>query len=133
MTEENWKEKLMEFQMLQQQAEQIAEHIQMLQQKQAELDISINAVKELGSTEAGTEVLAPIANGIFFKADLKDNQKLIVNVGSDTTVEKTVDEVVGLLEKQQEKMKEKVAEAEQVMEQVHGKLTAIYEIVKEAE
>src|SRR3989344_3999359 len=93
MNDEERQQRYMQFQLLQQQLEQVNEHLQLLNQQAAELDISINAVNELGQTELDNEILAPISNGIFLKAKLIDNKKMIVNVGSDTTVEKTVPEV----------------------------------------
>lgn len=131
--EENWKEKYMEFQMLQQHSEKINEHVEMLNEKLGELEISINAVKELGDTKESTEILAPIANGIFFKASIKDAKNLIVNVGSDTTVERTNSEVILLLEAQQDDLREKLVEAEHVMQEIHKKMVKIYELINEAE
>ncbi len=131
--EENWKEKFAQFRNLQQHSEQITEHIQQLHQQMGELDISINAVSELSNTEKDTEILAPLANGIFIKSKLEDNQKLIVNVGADTTVEKTADEVVSLLEVQHKKLDEKIVEAESVLHNVQMELMRIYEQVQAAE
>jgi len=52
--------------------------------------------------------LAPIINGIFVKAELKDNQNLLINVGADTVVEKTVSQAVELLKERQKETLEKV-------------------------
>ena len=131
--EDNWKDKFTQFRTLQQHSEQITEHIQQLHQQMFELDISTNAVKEIGSTDKDTEILAPLANGIFLKSTLQDNKKLIVNVGADTTVEKSVDEVVKLLESQHQKLDEKIMEAESVLHNVQMELMRIYEQVQAAE
>ena len=131
--EDNWKDKFTQFRTLQQHSEQITEHIQQLHQQMFELDISTNAVKEIGSTDKDTEILAPLANGIFLKSTLQDNKKLIVNVGADTTVEKSGDEVVKLLESQHQKLDEKIMEAESVLHNVQMELMRIYEQVQAAE
>ena len=55
VNEEQMKEKYMEFQAIQQQLEQINEHLEMLTQQNAELDISINALAEIGKTEPENE------------------------------------------------------------------------------
>tara|TARA_Y100000294_G_scaffold143280_1_gene137715 strand:- start:80 stop:475 length:396 start_codon:yes stop_codon:yes gene_type:complete len=125
--EEQMKEKYMEFQMIQQQLEQINEHLEMLMQQSQEIEISINAIKEIGKTEVDNEILAPIANGIFIKSRLHDNKKLVVNVGSDTTVERTVPEVVKLLEEQHKQMHKSMAEADSMMQDLSGRAKKMYE------
>jgi len=132
MNDEERQQRYMQFQLLQQQLEQVNEHLQLLNQQAAELDISINAVNELGQTELDNEILAPISNGIFLKAKLIDNKKMIVNVGSDTTVEKTVPEVVKLLEEQKKQLYQQLIEADAAMQELSGQAQVIYqEIEKE--
>ena len=131
VNEEQMKEKYMQFQAIQQQLEQVNEHLETLTQQNAEVDISINAIKEIGKTEQDNEILAPVANGIFIKAKLLDNKKLVVNVGSDTTVEKTVDEVVKLLEEQRKQMNKKMVEADEIMQELSSQAMKMYQEIEE--
>ena len=131
VNEEQIQQKYMQFQAMQQQLEQISQHLELLNQQNDELDISINAVKELGNTKVDNELLAPIADGIFFKGVLKDNQKLIVNVGSDTTVEKTVPEVVKLLEDQKKDVSKRMMEADSMMQDMSLQAMQLYQEVEE--
>ncbi len=133
MTSIDWQEKYMQFQMLQQQMEKISEHLEMLNQRQAELDISQNAVAEIGKTAVGNEILVPVADGIFLRAELLDNQKLIINVGADTTVEHSVGHVVGLLEQQQQEMIERIADVEEVQAQLQSQVAALYQQISQNE
>ena len=119
-------DKYMQLQLLQQQVEQITEYVEQLRVQDRELDISLEALTELQKTTVNTEILAPIANGIFFKAELKDNQKLTINVGSEVAVEKTIPEVIRLLEEQKEKITEHIAEAETVLQQLHEQGRRLY-------
>jgi len=131
--EEQWQEKYLQFQMLQQQIEKITEHVELLNQQNAELDISKNAVSKIGETPVDNEILAPVANGIFIKAKLADNQKLVVNVGAETTVERSVKEVVVLLEEQHKELTNKIIEAETILQEMQSQAMKIYEEVKQAE
>ena len=131
--DEQMKEKYMHFQMLQQQLEQVSQHLEMFNQQSAELDISINAVKELEKTELNTELLAPIADGIFIKGKLEDNKKLIVNVGSGTTVEKTIPEVVVLLEQQKVEVNKRLMEADEVMQALSKEAMKLYQEVEDSQ
>ena len=132
VNEEEIQQKYMQFQAMQQQLEQISQHLELLNQQNDELDISINAVKELGNTKVDNELLAPIADGIFFKGVLKDNQKLIVNVGSDTTVEKTVPEVVKLLEEQKKDVSKRMIEVDAMMQDMSLQAMQLYQEVEES-
>ena len=116
---------------LQQQMEQVSQHLEMFNQQLAELDVSIGAVKELGEAETENELLAPIADGIFFKGKLMDNQKLVVNVGSSVTVERTIPEVVQLLNQQKEDVGKKMQEADEVMQHLSKEAVKIYQEVEE--
>tara|TARA_Y100000310_G_C20205672_1_gene588977 strand:+ start:117 stop:518 length:402 start_codon:yes stop_codon:yes gene_type:complete len=128
--EEQMKEKYGQFQAIQQQLEQVNEHLEMLTQQSQEVDISINAIKKIGETKQENEILAPVANGVFIKAKLLDNQKLVVNVGSDTTVEKTVDEVVKLLEEQRNQVNKKMVEADSVMQELSSQAMKMYQEIE---
>lgn len=126
-TENKLEEKYRQFQALQQQIEQISEHLEFLHQQTRELDISKNALEEISNTTLETEVLAPIANGIFVKGILKNNQKLIVNVGSNVVVEQTVPETIALLAGQQKEIREQLQEAEAILQQLHLQAMKIYQ------
>ena len=132
VNEEEIKEKFAEFRMMQQQMEQINEHLEQLNQQNAELEISIKAVRQVEKIPLKNEILAPLANGIFLKAELKENTKLVVNVGSDTTVERTVSEVVALLGQQQRELTQKISEASSVLQELSSYAMKLYQEVQKA-
>ena len=129
--EEQVREKFMEFQTLQKHIEHLNEQVEMMNQQGIELQISKSAIEEAGKAKAGTELLAPIANGIFIKAKLENNERFIVNVGSDVTVEKTGKEVVKLLDEQETKIVKKIAEANELLQNLQMKAMAIFKEVEE--
>ena len=124
--EDKMREKYLQFQAIQQQIEQITNHVEMLNQKNIELEVSIDAIKGLEKTEKDNEILTPIANGIFLKAELKDNKNLTVNVGADVTVEKTSAEVIEILENQKKEISESIMEAEKVFNHLQEQAMNIY-------
>ena len=79
-----------QMQMYQQQLEQLSQQMEMLNQQLAEVEISQSALEELQKTEIDNEILATVAPGVFVKAKLAENQKVIVNVGANSTVEKNI-------------------------------------------
>lgn len=124
------KEKYLEFQTIQQQLQQLTEHVEQMNQQAAELEISINAIKEWEKTPLKNEFLAPLANGIFVKGELKENSRLIINVGSNVTVERTPQEVIELLHTQRVEVVERTAEAEAVVEQLSTYALKLYKEVE---
>jgi len=130
LSEEQVREKFMQFQQLQQKIEQVSEHVEMLNQHNMELEESKNAIAELGASHVGSEVFAPIANGIFIKATLNDSSKLLVNVGSNTVVEKTIEEVIDLLSEQERDLARNMVEAQEFLQQLNQQGMSIYKEVE---
>ena len=128
--DKNIEEPYMQLQLLQQQVEQVAEYLETLQRQQIELDTSIEALHGLQKTEINTDILAPLANGIFLKAELKDSQRLVVNVGSEVTVEKSVPEVIALLEEQKERIIKNISEAETIFQQLQEQGRKMYQEIE---
>ena len=124
-------QKYLHFKALQQQLQQIQEYQEALHTQQQELENSINGIKELPAVSLDTEILAPIANGIFVKTKLKNNTQLIVNVGANVTVEKSLPEVLILLEQQQKELDEKIPMAQAVVQELQQQIQNVYEELKE--
>ncbi|MFH1276127.1 MAG: prefoldin subunit alpha [Candidatus Woesearchaeota archaeon] len=125
--EEELKQKYMQFKMLQEQLEKLQEHAEMLNQRNSELEITKESLAEIKNTKANTEILAPLADGIFMKTELKENQKLMLNVGADTVVEKDVEEVITLIEEQKKQITIKVIEVEEIMQELQRQSMNIYQ------
>jgi prefoldin alpha subunit len=88
------------------------------------IDALRDQVKELQSLDGSEEILAPIANGIFIKASLKDAKTLKVNVGKGIMLDRTIPETLELIDKQEK-------EINTTREQVLQKLEELYEMAKQ--
>ncbi len=99
-SEERLQKKFMEFQVVEQQVKQLENAMQNLDTQLVEVKGMQKAVQEMGSIEAHSETFFPVANGIFAKGKITDTKELLVNVGSNVIVNKSVKETLGLLEKQ---------------------------------
>lgn len=117
----------MQFQQLQQQIEKVNEHVQHLNSQLSEIDNSTAILKSLEETKTQSEILAPIANGIFIKAKLEDNQNLLVNVGADTVVQKSTTQVITLLDEQKDNIAEKMAHYEAMLQDLHLKAMNLFQ------
>jgi prefoldin alpha subunit len=117
MKTEEKQQQLMKLQYLQKHIEEISQKTQEMNQQLLDINISKNALTQIGQTKVGTSILTQVANGIFVKTTLNNNEKLIVNIGADTTVEKTIPQVLEMLEDQEEKMQKHLVELEGMVEQ----------------
>ncbi len=100
MSNEDLQEKYMQLQIIEQQMKQIQKQIQLIESQMNELVTAHQALDDLKKTRDGTKMLVPISNGIFAKAEIKDNAELIVNVGANITVNKDIESTKGLITKQ---------------------------------
>lgn len=116
-------QKYMELQMINNQAKELQKQIQALENQVGEVDSILNNLDEMKNINVGSEILVPVANGIFLKAELKDSQNLKVNVGGNTVVVRTIDETKKLLGDQSIEIRE-----------VHDQLaTQLKKIIEHAE
>lgn len=89
----------LELQLLDEQMKQIQKQIVVLDEQLVELNNTLQALDDFNKTEVGTKILVSLSPGIFTSAELKDNKELLVNVGSNVVVKKTVAETKELLKK----------------------------------
>ncbi len=96
----------LELQFLDEQMKQIQKQITMLDEQLIELNNTIQALDDFNKTAVGSNILVPLSPEIFANAGLKDNKELLVNVGSNIVVKKSVEETKELLKKRLEIIKQ---------------------------
>lgn len=107
MNKENQKklqEKYIEFQIMDQQMKQIEKQIDAVSSQIQELAITSQSIDELSNVKTGTEIFVPLSKGIFTKAELKGSKEMLINVGSNTVVKKSVSDAKKFVEKQMEEI-----------------------------
>ncbi len=92
--------RFMEYQVQEQQIKQMQQQLEKLEQQTAEVSAVLQSIDDLGRAEKDSEILVPVSGGIFFPAQMKDNQRFLVNVGSGVVVEKDLDGVKALVGEQ---------------------------------
>jgi prefoldin alpha subunit len=84
---------------LAQHAKKMKEQLSEVESQCQEIMMIDESIKEYSKLDDGSEILFPISNGIFAKAKIDDNLKLIVNVGCGVAVEKSITKSRELLNK----------------------------------
>lgn len=97
-------EKYMEYQMIEQQVKQVEEQTQTMQKQIEDLNGIKEAIENIEKTKVGNELFVPISAGIFIKAEIKQNNELLVNVGDNVVVPKSIKEAITLVEKQEKEI-----------------------------
>lgn len=129
--EKKLQEKYIQFQALQQQAEQISKYLEELDLKLFEFKKTKQALKDLEKTPSDTEILAPISPGIFVKAALKDNKELTTNIGANTAAKKTIPQILDLLNKQTTALAHTQAQLNFNLEDLNQKITLLVQEIQE--
>ena len=118
--EQEMKQAYMEYQMVQQHVTQLQKQIETVQEQLQDIANVIANLDEMKKVKEGSEMLVPVANGVFMKTTLVDNKDLLVNVGGNTTVKKSFSEVGEMLVKQQKEMEEIYAQLVVQFQQLHS-------------
>ena len=98
--------KFMKFKSLKEQIDQLNEYIKKTSEKLEQVDVVIRNLDEISKLKKGNEILVPVTSGVFIKAELKDNENFIVNVGADTVIQKNVEGIKELLNEQKKELTE---------------------------
>ena len=121
------REKLIELQMMHQQMKQIQKHLELMEEGLGELISAQESLKEIGTLKEGTQILLPLTNGVFAKAQLADQNMFLVNVGAGVVVGKTLEQVQKLLEDQAEEMAKQQHELAETLERLSTKASELQE------
>ncbi len=92
--------------------------------------ITKNAIDTITKTKEDTEILAPLADGIFVKTKLHKDKTLIINIGSETTVEKSADEVKKMIQRHEDTLTKQMQKIEK---QIETKGTKMLEMMQSYE
>ena len=96
--------KYMEFQYMEQHLGQYQKQLEKIESQFQDVKAVEEGLGDFDKKAEGDEILVPISNGIFAKAKLTDDKSLLVNVGSNIVVQKSVDGTKELLDDQRKEI-----------------------------
>ncbi|USN45253.1 MAG: prefoldin subunit alpha [Candidatus Woesearchaeota archaeon] len=94
----------------------LAQSIEFFEEQKAELELALSALHEYELVEDGTEMLVPLATGIFLPGIIKKSSTAVVSVGADTAVEKKVEDIRAFLEERLQELTKHLQELVHVYE-----------------
>ncbi len=100
--QEELQKTLLELEMHKRRFEAITQRMQMIEATIEELDDTAKAIDAMKNEKKGKEILVSIGSGSYFKAAVKDNEKILMGAGAGISIEKTTDEAKKTLESRKE-------------------------------
>ena len=123
-------ENFIKLQMIQQQAAQFEQKLQIFEEQTQEMQAIKTSLEELEKNKSeDKEILANLGKGIFIKTQVKEDN-LFVNVGKETLVKKSIGETIEVLENQ---IKQLGLGKEQVMKAIEKLQGEMLSLIQEAE
>jgi prefoldin alpha subunit len=92
--------KYVELQLLDRQLKQVQQQLALLEQQHNELLLIKQALSDLPKLKKGADALVPVSAGIYAKAKIENTDELVVNVGSNIAVGKSVRESAAMVDDQ---------------------------------
>jgi len=92
MVKEQINQKILEFNALEMQLQEIEQQKTLIEKQIAEIRNLENSLEELKKEKKGNEMFSVIGQDIFVKSKLETTENVLVNVGSKTFVNKTIEE-----------------------------------------
>ncbi len=109
---EDLQKKYLEFQILVNQINQLQQQIVSIQNQLIELRDLKENLSKLKDIKEGTESYVPLSSNIFIKSKIIDKEELLVGVGSNVLLPKTLDETTDLIDKQSKDLEQFLFEME---------------------
>ncbi len=103
----------------QRQAEALKQEMNMVQASVASCDQAITTIsdlKKVGEEGKGTETMVPVGFGSFVHAEIKNVDKVVVNLGAGFSAEKSTEGAIEILNSRKEQLTE-------ILEQMNASLT----------
>ncbi|MBI4144222.1 prefoldin subunit alpha [Candidatus Woesearchaeota archaeon] len=98
--QEKAKEKYVELKLAEQKLAQIQQQIEQVSMQMMDVDETIQNIGLMKDVSPGTDIFVPVASGIFFPAKISSHDELLVNVGNNVVVAKSLEESTSLLSEQ---------------------------------
>jgi prefoldin alpha subunit len=122
--EEELRRLLIESEILEGTLATLRQRLSLIEASMTESRMATETLLGIKSEKMGAEVLVPIGGGSFIKARIGDNERAIVGIGADVSVEKTIDEALKDFEERISELEKTRQSVEQQFLQVSQRLEA---------
>lgn len=110
MSKEELQQKYLELQEISTQLKQLQQQISNLEAQLMEMQKVKETLADLEKLNSKKDILVPVANGVYAKAELNQNQNVLINIGADLIVEKNFGDAKKIIEEQIEEINKLIGE-----------------------
>ena len=121
---------MVELKILVPQAKEVKAHLENVDSQIQDLLQTKKALMEIVDCKEGSPMLAQLATGMFVKAELKNVKNVVLNVGANTGVEKTIEEANKLVETQMEEIQQVRSHFIRQFEALRERITQLHTILE---
>lgn len=132
MKEDEYRRNVYLLQLYQEQIEGIYSQVEMIEKLIDEYNRAIETMKEIAEME-GKEVLMPLGINVFGYAELKDTNKVVVNIGRSVYMEKTINNAIDFFNKKIEELKKSEEKLAKTAEELRMKMEEIANKLKDVQ
>ncbi|MBU6997311.1 MAG: prefoldin subunit alpha [Theionarchaea archaeon] len=125
LQEMNEQELALNIQVLQEQGRILASNVERLSIYLQELATSRATLEGMQSLKKGDEILVPIGASSFIRARIDDTEKVIVGVGSNVSVDKTLDDAATSMQERIDLVESRIRESQDAYVKVAQKLDVL--------
>ncbi len=100
MSKKELQQKYLELQEVSTQLKQLQQQISNLEAQLMEMQKVKETLTDLEKLNSKKDILIPVANGIYTRAELNKNQNVLINIGADLIVEKNFEDAKKIIEEQ---------------------------------
>jgi prefoldin alpha subunit len=94
MSEDPLRSLVVELQYLEGAAQAMQQRISLIDAAITEMQVANSTMEGLKSESIGVDVLVPVGGGSYIRAKIGDNERLIVGIGADVAIEKSLSEAI---------------------------------------
>ncbi|MEA2004389.1 MAG: prefoldin subunit alpha [archaeon] len=131
MEEQELQSKLMEIEIIKQQLGQMDQQKAQINARMMDAQAAAQTIADMKDTDGAIDVLVPVGGGMFTKASVSDAKKLIVHVGADIAVEKSLPEAKALMDEMKSGYEKMFSDIDKDIQnlQTHGE--SIYSMIEQ--
>ncbi|WP_456422531.1 prefoldin subunit alpha [Thermococcus sp.] len=122
MVEKEMERLAYEYQLLQAQAQLLAQNLELLTLGRNEFQAVKETIEELKKAGGEVEILVPIGAGSFLKGLITDKENAIVSVGAGYAVEKNLDDAITYLEERIREYDEAIIKTQEALKKLEAQL-----------
>ena len=122
--EEELRKLSVEMRFLEQTAESLQQRISMVNAAMTDLAYANMALESIEKEKENAELLVPIGGSSYIKVKLASSDKVIVGMGSNVSIEKTLPEAKAIVEERLEELEKTMRSAQQQFGQVAERINA---------